>query len=139
MTALRPQAPGIPTGHTSVAAAPYWEGCRRGELRYQLCDACGATNLRPAPSCASCGGCEMSWEVSRGRGRLYSWTVVWRPQQAAFEVPYAPAIVRLDEGFWLLSALVGCAVEDVRADMEVEVEFHPANEDVVLPYFRPAG
>ena len=52
MTALKPQAPGIPTGATSVAAAPYWEGCRHGELRYQRCGECGATNLRPASSCA---------------------------------------------------------------------------------------
>lgn len=136
MTTLRPQAPGVPTGHTSVAATPYWEGCRRGELRYQRCDACGASNLRPASSCARCDG-EVSWAVSLGRGRLYSWTVVWRPQHPSFRVPYAPAIVQLDEGFFLLTAIVGCEPDDLRADLPVEVEFHPAGDEITLPYFRP--
>jgi uncharacterized protein len=136
VTTLKPQAAGIPTGHTSVAAAPYWEGCRRGELRYQRCDACGASNLRPAPSCARCGG-EVSWAVSQGRGRLYSWTVVWRPQHPSFRVPYAPAIVQLDEGSFVLTAIVGCEPDDLRADLPVEVEFHPAGDEITLPYFRP--
>jgi len=137
MTTLQPQAPGIPTGETSAGAAPYWEGCRHGELRYQRCDACGSANMRPAPSCARCGGRDMSWAVSQGRGRLYSWTVVWRPQHPSFRVPYAPAIVELDEGFYLVSAIVGCEPDDLRVDMPVEVEFHPAGDEITLPYFGP--
>ena len=76
------------------------------------------------------------WERSAGRGRLYSWTVVWRPQHPSFRVPYAPAIVDVDEGFRLMTAIVGCDHEDLRADMPVEVEFHPASDDdhaAVLP------
>lgn len=138
MTTLQPQAPGIPTGETSAGAAPYWEGCRQRELRYQRCDACGSANMRPAPSCARCGGRDMSWAVSQGRGRLYSWTVVWRPQHPSFRVPYAPAIVELDEGFYLVSAIVGCEPDDLRVDMPVEVEFHPAGDEITLPYFGPA-
>jgi uncharacterized protein len=137
MTALKPQDPGIPTGATSAAAAPYWEGCRQGELRYQRCEACRRTNLRPARSCARCGGHDVAWAVSRGRGRLYSWTVVWRPQHPSFRVPYAPAIVLLDEGFYLVTAIVGCEPDELRADLPVEVEFHAAGEDITLPYFRP--
>jgi hypothetical protein len=137
MTALKPQDPGIPTGATSAAAAPYWEGCRQGELRYQRCEACGGTNLRPARSCARCGGHDVAWAVSQGRGRLYSWTVVWRPQHPSFRVPYAPAIVLLDEGFYLVTAIVGCESDELRADLPVEVEFHAAGDDITLPYFRP--
>jgi uncharacterized OB-fold protein len=94
--------------------------------------------MKPARSCAACGAPVLTWERSEGRGRLYSWTVVWRPQHPTFRVPYAPAIIELDEGFWLMSAIVGCEAEDLRADMSVLVEFHPASDDVVLPYFRPA-
>jgi uncharacterized OB-fold protein len=63
--------------------------------------------------------------------------VVWRPQHPSFQVPYAPAIVELDEGFWLLSAIIGCDHEDIEAGMRLGVEFHPASDDVTLPYFRP--
>ena len=52
-------------------------------------------------------------------------------------MPYAPAIVELDEGFWLMTAIVGCEPEELRADLRVAVEFHPAGDEVVLPYFRP--
>ena len=138
MTALEPQAPGTPTGAHSAAAEPYWEGCRQGELRYQRCAECHEVNMKPASSCAACGAAALTWEHSAGRGRLYSWTVVWRPQHPTFQVPYAPAIIELDEGFWLMSAMVGCDHEDLRADLPVTVEFHPASDDVTLPYFRPA-
>jgi hypothetical protein len=137
MTMLHPQAPGIPTGTHSTAAAPYWDGCMAGELRYQQCDECRSVNMKPARACAVCGGRELAWQRSEGRGRLYSWTVVWRPQHPSFQVPYAPAIVELDEGFWLMTAVIGCDHEDLRAELPVAVEFHPANDDVVLPYFRP--
>lgn len=138
MTALSPQAVGIPTGAHSAAAEPYWEGCRQGELRYQRCSACHEVNMKPAMACASCGAAMLVWERSEGRGRLYSWTVVWRPQHPTFQVPYAPAIIELDEGFWLMSAMVGCDHENLRVDLPVVIEFHPASDDTVLPYFRPA-
>ena len=65
--------------------------------------------MKPAKnSCAACGAATLTWERSAGRGRLYSWTVVWRPQHPTFHVPYAPSIIELDEGFWLMSAMVGC-------------------------------
>lgn len=137
MTALNPQPKGIPTGTQSKAAAPYWEACGRGELLYQRCAACGEVNMRPARVCAACGAAELSWERSSGRGKLYSWTVVWRPQHPTFQVPYAPAIVELDEGFWQMTAIVGCEPDDLREGMPVVVEFHPASDDVTLPYFRP--
>ena len=138
MTALAPQPQGIPTGTQSTAAAPYWEGCRRGELLYQRCASCGEVNMKPARSCAACGASELTWEHSEGRGRLYSWTIVWRPQHPTFQVPYAPAIVALEEGFWLMTAIIGCELSELRADLPVVVEFHPAGGEVTLPYFRPA-
>jgi hypothetical protein len=52
-------------------------------------------------------------------------------------VPYAPAIVALDEGARVLSAVIGCAVDELRADLPLTVEFHPASHAIDLPYFRP--
>src|SRR4051812_14136420 len=104
MSTLQPQAPGIPAPVPTERSAPYWEGCQQGELRYQRCASCGSTTLGVAVACGRCLGSALRWEVSGGEGRLYSWTVVWRPQHPSFEVPYAPAIIELDEGFWLVSA-----------------------------------
>jgi hypothetical protein len=52
-------------------------------------------------------------------------------------VPYAPAVVALDEGWWFLSAVVGCTPDALREGLAVGVEFHPASDDLALPYFRP--
>ncbi len=128
----------IPLPHPSLLTRPYWDGCTRGELRYQRCPDCGAIPPTPVPRCLRCSSGELDWVVSRGRGRLYSWTVVWRPQHPAFDVPYAPAIVRLDEGPFLLSAVVGCRPEDLCEDLALSVEFVEAGDGVVLPFFHPA-
>ena len=54
-------------------------------------------------------------------------------------VPYAPAVVSLDEGWWFLSSVVGCAPGDLREGLALQVEFHPASDELTLPYFRPVG
>ena len=78
------------------------------------------------------------WGESAGAGSLYSWTVVWRPPDPAFRVPYAPAVIRLDEGFWMMSAVIGCEPEALARGPRLAVEFHPASDEITLPYFRPA-
>lgn len=138
-TVLRPNIAGIPVPRLSSGAAPYWEGTRAGELRYLLCGNCGRIPSLPTPRCPRCRSHNLSWQRSSGRGSLYSWTVVWRPQHPAFTVPYAPAIVRLDEGFTVLSAMVGCVAGDLRDGLAVEVEFHAVDDELTLPFFHPVG
>ena len=73
----------------------------------------------------------------RGRAALYSWTVVWRPPNRSFRVPYAPAVVRLEEGVWMMSAVIGCEPDALHEGMRLAVEFHPASPEITLPYFAP--
>lgn len=138
MSQLRPQTRGIPVGTPSLASEPYWEGCRAGELRYQHCEGCGTIPSLPMPTCPRCHARRLAWRTSAGRGTLYSWTVVWRPQHPSFEVPYAPAAVRLDEGYHMMSAVVGCDPEDLVDGLPLEVEFHRVDETITLPFFHPA-
>ncbi|OBB68530.1 Zn-ribbon domain-containing OB-fold protein [Mycobacterium sp. 852014-50255_SCH5639931] len=132
--ALRPQTGPVPhaSSHLSV---PFWEGCRSGELRYQRCEACGLANFPPTEHCRQCLSAQVRWERSAGQGDIYSWTVVHRPVTAEFEPPYAPAIVTLDEGYQMLTNVVGVAPEDLRIGMRVRVQFHAVGPDVMLPYF----
>jgi uncharacterized protein len=136
-TTLRPQPVGIPVGAPSALTRPYWDACARGSLVYLRCDGCGLILERPATLCGGCLGRSLTWTPSSGRGSLYSWTVVWRPQHPSFHVPYAPAIVAMDEGWWHIAAVVGCEPSGLTAGMRLAVEFHPASEDITLPYYRP--
>lgn len=137
---LAPPPPGgFPMPRPSERSAPFWSGAREGRLVLPLCEACGAHALRAFAVCPQCTSTALSWEQSAGRGTLYSWTVVWRPPHPGFVVPYAPAVVALDEGWWFLSAVVGCAPEELHEGLAVDVEFHPASDELALPYFRPVG
>jgi len=46
-------------------------------------------------------------------------------------------IVELDEGWSLVSNLIGCDSDEAAIGMRVEVDFHAIAGGAVLPYFRP--
>lgn len=117
----------------------YWEACKRGELRMQECGACGHVRFPPAILCPRCLSESFRWRRMSGRGTVYTFIVVHRPQHPAFfeDVPYNVALVELDEGPRLHSRIVACANEDLRIGMPVEVVFEKKNDDVTMPYFRP--
>lgn len=132
---LAPQPIGIPVPNPSPRSAAYWEACARGQLTYEECSDCGFIGLRPFTVCARCGSRRKKRKESEGRGTLYSWTVVWRAPDPGFVVPYAPGVVELEEGFFVVSAIVGCEPEDLSPGMRVAVEFHPVSDAITLPYF----
>jgi uncharacterized protein len=134
---LQPQPPSTRTPRPTHFSAPYWEGCAVGELRFRRCRSCGQAIADAPRLCWRCHSRDLAWEVSAGRGRLYSWSVVWRPQTPEFHVPYAVAVVALDEGVHLVSAVIGCEPADLAEGLELMVEFHPSAEGMQLPYFRP--
>jgi uncharacterized OB-fold protein len=137
VTRLAPQGGAIPRAYPSLVSQPFWDGLARGELLFQRCGRCGLSTHTPAEVCAHCGWRELAWVPSSGRGTVYSWTIVWRPQTPQFSVPYVPIIVDLEEGWQMLSNLIGCEHDAVHVGQAVEVEIHPLAEGGVLPYFRP--
>ena len=76
-----------------------------------------------------------SWQRSDGVGEVYSWTLVHRPVTAEFEPPYAPAIITMNEGYQMLTNIVGVAPEDLAVGLRVRVQFHAVGPDLTLPYF----
>ena len=129
--------PGIPLPRPTALSQPHWDGCRRGELLVQRCLDCGGYVFIPQPACTHCLSERLEWVRSSGRGIVYSYTVVYRPQQPAFETPYVCAIVELDEGWHMLTNLVGLELDAVRVGLPVEVDFRRLSDEVTLPYFRP--
>lgn len=137
MNPLAPQHGEIPLPVPGPLTETYWQGCREGVLRYQSCDDCGAPTHTPALLCANCASRALRWRESSGRGEIYSWTTVWRPVTPAFVTPYVPIIVAMDEGWWMLSNLIGCESDEVQIGARVRVVFHQAGgeHDIWLPYF----
>jgi uncharacterized OB-fold protein len=139
VTLLEPQRGAIPHPQPLPLSKPFWAGLSRGELLFQRCADCGGATHTPSLVCAHCGSARLDWEPSSGRGLVYSWTIVWRPQTPAFTVPYVPIIVELEEGWQMLSNLIGCEHDAVRVGLAVEFEPHAVSDTITLAYFRPAG
>lgn len=130
------QRPQTPLPQPTALSAPYWEACRAGKLTVQRCSDCGTLFFIPQPCCGGCLSENLEWVESSGRGTLYSFTTVYRPQQPSFEVPYTVVVVELEEGYHMLSNLVGVAPEDVKIGLPLEVVFEERSEEISLPLFR---
>ncbi|GEK79105.1 Zn-ribbon domain-containing OB-fold protein [Agrococcus baldri] len=82
-------------------------GLRQGELLIQRCEQCSRLNMYPKFACPFCQSEELGWAQAAGTGSLYAFTVCRLASPAGFEeeLPYALAIVKLDEGVQLLGRL----------------------------------
>ena len=71
---------------------------------------------------------EMDLDATSGRGRIFSYVVYHRVYHPGFadEVPYAVAVIELDEGPRMISNVVGIAPDKLVCDMKVEVTYRPS-------------
>ena len=137
MTAAPPTRP-LPW--PDAETAPYWEAAKRRALVVQRCTACGTHRFYPRALCPSCHAEGFDWVEVSGRGSIYSFTVVHRAPSPAFagKVPYALAIVALDEGPHMLSEIVGTPPGDIAIGMRLAVDFQEIGDGAMLPVFGPA-
>lgn len=126
-----------PLPNPTPLTQPFWDACKRHELVLQKCLGCSKLNFPPQPACTGCFSTDLGWEVVSGKGKVYSYSVVHRPQTPDFEVPYVVVIVLLDEGPYMLGNLEGCPSEDVDINMPVEVFFDDVTNDFSLFKFKP--
>ena len=136
MSAAQTNRPQTPLPHPTQLSQPFWDACREGRLVVQRCEDCGTHVFIPQPCCSSCFGNRLEWVESSGRGTLYSFTTVYRPQQPSFEVPYTVVVIEMEEGWYMLSNLVGVEPEDVAIGTPLEVQFEERSDEITLPMFR---
>lgn len=135
---LKPQVGPLPHAAPSPLTQVFWDAAAQHRLIFQRCESCGAITFPPVEVCRICLSTQLQWKQSSGRGVLYSWTVVHRPVTPDFATPYVPAIVDVDEGYQMVSNLIGISTDRIRAGLPVQVSFEQIDGNLVLPYFRPA-
>ncbi len=128
-TRLRP-----PLGHDNTW---WWEGIERGELLIQKCSSCGELRHPPGPMCGKCQSIEWGSVPSKGRGSVYTFTVMHYPEVPGYEYPFVAAVIDLDEGTRLVSNVVGCEPGEVHIGMPVELSIELVDDELKLPLFRP--
>lgn len=117
----------------------FFEAAARGELLYQRCPACDHVQFYPRQLCTACGG-DSAWATASGRGVVHTFTIVRQNGQQPFrdEVPYAVAMVQLDEGVRMMGTVTDCPVESVHIGMPVEAYAVACGEEIAVPFWRPA-
>jgi uncharacterized OB-fold protein len=125
-----------PQPRPAAESAPYWEGAKAHKLLLPRCNACGKSWFPPSQRCPHCLSSNFDWLQSTGQGRIYSFVVYHRVYHPAFEqdVPYAVAIIELDEGPRLLANIVDTPTDQIRCDMRVSVVFEERG-DQTIPQF----
>ena len=132
---------GKPLPTITTEGAAFWANARQHQLSSQCCADCGGYQFPPRFVCGRCGGRTLAWKPVSGKGRVYSFTIVYRAPEAAFipDVPYVVAVIDLAEGGRIMSNVIGCTPDQVRVDMPVEVVFEDVSDEITLPRFRPAA
>jgi uncharacterized protein len=133
---------GKPLPEPTPETAPFWEGCKAHELRLQYCGTCRKYIFYPRIFCPTCLSDALEWRAISGKGTLLTYVLSARPAPGfQDELPYAIAIVKLDEGPHLMSNIVNTELtpEKLPAGMPLEVVFEDVTDTIALPKFQPAG
>jgi uncharacterized protein len=129
-----------PGPYPTATSAPFWRAAQEQRLVVQHCGDCGTWQHYPRAICAECWGGRLRMAEASGKGTVWTFTVVHRPGHPAWaaEVPYALAIVELEEGPRLIANIVGCHPRDVRVGMPVSVVFEQ-RDGYAAVQFTPAA
>lgn len=116
----------------------FWDSCKQEKLFIQRCKDCGKNIFYPKLYCPFCLSREVGWFQATGKGRIYTYMVVYAYQPTEFDedVPYVIAVIDLEEGVRMMSNIVDSDVKDIRCDAPVEVIFDKVTKEFTLPKFR---
>lgn len=118
---------------------PFWDATREQRLLVQWCTACEQGVFFPREVCPACLGAALEWRPAAGTGEVYAVSVQHRPALPMFadRVPYAVALVELDEGIRMMTNIVGIDAEAVTIGQRVTVCWEPLSDGRHLPLFQP--
>lgn len=128
-----------PPPQASHEAAVFWDWCRRRELRFQSCAACGRARHPPMPFCPHCQSGASDWVPAGNDARLFSFTVVHHAVSEKLRpyVPYNIAVVEFARlGVRLISNIVDLPPERLVLGMALQPIWQDGEDGTPLPLFR---
>lgn len=121
----------------SWLTTPFWDSAIRHILVRQRCTVCTTDFFIPQVACPACLSESWEWVPSSGLGTVESYTICHRAPTPGFPVPYVLALIRLEEGWMMLSNIIDAVHKDLAIGMAVEVAWRSAGEGRALPVFAP--
>lgn len=120
--------------------SPFWAAAREQRLLVQRCKSCGHFNHPPRGQCDICVSEDLEFREVSGRGKVYSYTLMYQRNVPGFEneLPYLNVAVELEEqpDLVLITNLVDATPEGVKIGDPVEVVYQRVNDEITLPQFR---
>ncbi|AQZ53897.1 Zn-ribbon domain-containing OB-fold protein [Martelella mediterranea] len=128
-----------PVPSPDAETAPFWDAAAEGVLKIQKCAGCNEHVFYPRLVCPHCMSDELDWVCVSGCARIHALTIVHR-STAPFrdDLPFAVAIVELEEGPRMMTRVLTDTPETLRIDDPVKVHFAPQGDGPPLPFFEPA-
>jgi uncharacterized OB-fold protein len=128
-----------PTQLASTEAEPYWEATRSRQLVLPWCTACARPFWYPRAACPGCLGDDIEWREASGRGTVYAVSVQHNAALPEFkdQVPYAVALVELDEGVRFMSNIVHTDPLAVMVGQRVRLTWDPIEDGRAIAVFEP--
>ncbi len=111
----------------------FWSAAADGRLLLKTCDDCNKAHWYPRAVCPMCGSSKLSWTEASGRGKVYAFSPARRADPT-----YTLAYVTLDEGPTVMTNIVDAEPEALQIGQTVQVQFKPATEGRMMPFFAPA-
>jgi uncharacterized protein len=121
-------------------SVPFWEGTRKGEIRFPRCRSCHRFHWYPTVLCPFCSSADIEWQTLTSQPRVNTWTYVVYPVGIFATIgPRIVALVEFDEApdCHLATNLVDCKDEEIYVGMPLEVVFQKINDRLTMPLFRP--
>lgn len=133
-----------PQAQRDDASAPFFDSLAGGRLAVQRCGGCGewippgGFNLHPPVRCPVCGGAQLDWTATEGRGTVVSWTIDPRfPSIFDGTSGQTAGIVELTEGPWIIGVFA-MADRELAEGLSVRVDgVVPVQGGEAVPVFRP--
>ena len=120
----------IPSPPVNPESKAFFDAAREGKLLLGKCSACKELHYYPRAVCPFCSSEKIQWVEAKGKGTLYSYSVMRRVAE-----PYAIAYVALDEGVTMLTNMVDCDLDRLRIGDPVRLVFKAAEGGEMIPMF----
>jgi uncharacterized OB-fold protein len=112
----------------------FWESANEGVLKVQYCNTCGKSQFYPRIKCKFCHSFDLDYKQSSGKGKIISYSTVYRGPSDDYPVPYTLGLVELEEG----TRIFGKIIHDqaLKIGMTVEVFFESEKDEYSLINFH---
>jgi len=123
----------------NTKVAGFFDSLKENKLTGTRCVKCKTVYCPPRADCSKCMTSEVEWFELSGRGKLIAYTVVYvSPETWEKFVPYAVALIELEEGPKILAALRDVKQEDIKVGMPVRVVYFETPEGYTVYGFTKA-